>query len=193
MNPNTTKQNNMKPKPNTTRRRRLGAPKIIKPREFKVLLQKATPQTLPAFILAGFCGLRLAEIQNLDWQDVDFESRVVMVVGGKYPSQKRLVSLPDAATAWLRPIAKESGRVIDSPSLSTLSAQMHPVWKEAKCAATPHSLRYSAISYRLAIDGETQTAAEFGFSIMMLIVLFRKLVSKQRAKKWFSIFPLVRS
>jgi len=176
-------------KPKTNRCRRLGAPKIIKPREFKVLLQKATPQTLPAFILAGFCGLRLAEIQNLDWKDVDFERKQILVCGGKSSSLKRAVSLPDAAVAWLTPFGKRSGRVMDGLSAATLTAEMRCVWKEAKCAATPHSLRYSSAAYWLSLDGEAKTAKEFGFSLIMLVDLFNNLVRKRRAKAWFSIFP----
>jgi len=167
----------------------MGAPKIIKPREFKALLHKATTQTLPAFVFGGFCGLRMVEITNLDWKDVNFEQKQLLVHGGKYPSRRRLVSLPDAAVLWLEPIAKESGSVINLPSQIKLSAQMRCVWKEAKCAATPHCLRYSLVAHRLALDGETQTAAEFGFSIKMLIACFLKLVTKRQAKAWFSIFP----
>lgn len=179
----------MKPKTKNNRLLRVGAPKILKPREFEALLQKASPKTLPAFVLGGFTGLRMGEITNLDWKDVNFEQKQLLLHGGKYPSRRRLVSLPDAAVAWLAPIAKGSGRVMDGLSAATLSAQMLRVWKEAKCPATHHSLRYAAISYRFALDGEKQTAAEFGFSIKMLVVLFRKLVSKQKAKEWFSIFP----
>lgn len=167
----------------------MGAPKILKSREFKALLQKATPQTLPAFVLGGFCGLRLAEIQELRWEDVDFETRVVVVEGGKYPSSKRIVSLPTAAAAWLSPDAKNSGRVMDGLSAATLTSEMRCVWKEAKCAATPHSLRYSAAAYWLALEGGTKTAKEFGFSLKMLIALFRQLVRKRQAKTWFAIFP----
>lgn len=182
----------MKPKPNHKQRLRMGAPKILKPREFKALLHKATTQTLPAFVFGGFCGLRMVEITKLDWKDVNFEQKQLLVHGGKYQSRRRLVSLPDAAVAWLAPIAKGSGRVMDGLSAATLSAQMRCVWKKAKCAATPHCLRYSVIAYRLALDGETKTAAEFGFSLKMLIYLFHKLVTKWQAKVWFSIFPPIR-
>ena len=165
------------------------SPKILKPREFKALLRKATPQTLPAFIFGGFCGLRLGEIQELHWEDVDFNQNTIMVDKANNSSSRRLVPLPGAASAWLAPITKESGRVIDSPSLSTLSAQMLRVWRDSKCPATLHCLRYSAVSYRLSLDGETKTAAEFNFSLKMLIAIFQKLVTKRQAKAWFAILP----
>ena len=166
----------------------MGAPKIIQPREFEALLRNATPQTLPAFVLGGFTGLRMGEIMNLHWNDVDFKRNVIMVYGGKY-SSSRMVSLPDAAAAWLCQIAKDSGKVINLPSLRMIYNQMRQVWGETKCSATPHSLRYSAMAYRLELDGETQTAGEFGFSIKLLVALFRRLVTKRHAKAWFAIFP----
>lgn len=161
---------------------------ILTPTQFRWVLSNSTPDILPLVVLGGFCGLRLGEIQNLDWSNVDFEKHI-LEFGGKYPSRNRLVSLPDAAAAWLKPIAKKSGRVIDNASVSTLAARMFRVWKKAKLERSPQSLRLSAIAYRFAIDGKMQTACEFGISPKIIANHFLKPVTEDEAKAWFSIFP----
>lgn len=164
---------------------------ILTPPEFAAALKFATRKTLPAFVLGGFCGMRQAEICRLDWSAIDFNRKLITVNASiAKTSRRRLVPLHDAAAAWLAPIAKASGRVIEYSSPINLSIMMRPVWKAAKAKNTQNCLRHSGASYRLAATGNApQTALELGTSVQMLMQHYRELVTKEDAQTWFAIFP----
>ncbi len=164
---------------------------ILTPTEFAAALNFATRKTLPAFVLGGFCGMRQAEICRLDWSAIDFTRKLITVNASiAKTSRRRLVPLHDAAAAWLAPIAKPSGRVIEYSSPINLSIMMRPVWKAAKAKNTQNRLRHSGASYWLAATGNApQTALDLGTSIQMLMQHYRELVTKEDAARWFSIFP----
>lgn len=164
---------------------------ILQPDEFAAALRFATRKTLPSFVLGGFCGMRQAEICRLDWSAIDFNRKLITVNADiAKTSCRRLVPLHDAAVAWLAPIAKAKGRVIEYSSPINLSIMMRPAWKAAKANRTQNCLRHSAASYRLAATGNApQTALELGTSVQMLMQHYRELVTKEDAEKWFHIFP----
>ena len=164
---------------------------ILTPYEFAAALKFATRKTLPAFVLGGFCGMRQAEICRLDWSAIDFNRKLITVNASiAKTSRRRLVPLHNAAAAWLAPIAKASGPVIEYSSPINLSIMMRPVWAAAKARRSQNCLRHSGASYRLAATGNApQTALELGTSVQMLMQHYRELVTKEDAEKWFSIFP----
>jgi len=176
---------------------------ILKPEEFAAVLKVASPKTLPAFVLGGFCGLRQAEIFRLDWSAVDFKRKLVTVNAGiAKTARRRLVPLPDAAAAWLEPVAEEAGRVIEYSSEVNLSIMMRTIWEKAvvlpavpgkpsrKVKPSQNCLRHSAASYRLALTGDApRTALELGNSPKMLMEHYRELVTEEDAAAWFSIMP----
>lgn len=164
---------------------------ILTPSEFAAALRSATRKTLPAFILGGFCGMRQAEICRLDWSAINLDRRLITVNADiAKTSRRRLIPLHDAAFAWLAPIAKANGRVIEYSSPTNLSIMMRPIWKAAKAHRTQNCLRHSGASYRLAMTGDApQTALELGTSVQMLMQHYRELVSKAEAEEWFSIIP----
>lgn len=164
---------------------------ILTPHEFQALLTNATPEPLPAIVLGGFCGLRPAEIYSLNWSAIDFANKAVHVEGGlKSHHHRRLVPLPDAAGAWLAPIAQHSGPVINSPSQAAFFAATAPVWTAAGIKRQPNILRLSLISYLLAATNDIHTtASEVGISSTTLETHFLKQISTEDAAAWFGIFP----
>ena len=164
---------------------------ILTPNEFAAVLNMATRKTLPAFVLGGFCGMRQAEICRLDWSAIDFKRGLITInADTSKRSRPRLVPLHPAAAAWLAPVAKKSGRVIEYSSPINLSIQMRPVWKAAGAKNTQNFLRSSAASYRLAATGDApQTALELDMSIEMLMRHSLWLVTKEDSESWYSIFP----
>lgn len=179
----------MKPKPPTKRRRRFAVQRILKPKEFQTLLHNSPPETLPAFVLGGFCGISQAEICSLDWSAIDFQRKLITVNGAiAKTGHRRLVPLHEAAAAWLAPIAKKTGKLINLPSQNEFTTQLNQVWKEAKVEGH-HSLRNSAIFYLFALGATSRRSAAFGFSLKRLFVLFRDLGRKRKAKAWFGLFP----
>ncbi|MEO6848272.1 MAG: tyrosine-type recombinase/integrase, partial [Chthoniobacterales bacterium] len=164
---------------------------ILQPDEFGRTLRAASPKTLPAFVLGGFCGIRQAEICRLDWSAIDFNRNLITVNACiAKTSRRRLVPLHAAAAAWLAPIAKTTGPVIEYSSPINLSQMMRTAWQEAQANRSQNCLRHSGASYRLAVTGNApETALELGTSVQMLMQHYRELVTKDEAQAWFSIFP----
>jgi len=95
-----------------------------------------------------------------------------------------------AAAAWLAPISKTNGPVIEYSSPINLSIMMRPVWKVSNAKKTQNCLRHSGASYRLAATGNApQTALELGTSVQMLMQHYRELVTKEDAETWFAPTP----
>jgi len=46
---------------------------ILTPEEFNRVLEVASDETLPYWLLGGFAGLRRAEIERLEWKDIHFD------------------------------------------------------------------------------------------------------------------------
>jgi len=164
---------------------------ILTPEQFAAVLQRASRKTLPAFVLGGFCGMRQSEICRLDWSSI-FPERQIITANASITktARRRIVPIPDAARAWLEPIAKSHGPVIEYSSQINLCIMMRPVWKAAGVKPTQNCLRHSAASYQLALTGNApQTTLDLGTSVKMLMEHYRELVTKEDAQKWFSIFP----
>jgi len=164
---------------------------ILTPEGFEAVLRCATTKTLPAFVLGGLCGLRHAEICRLDWSAINFKTKNIEVNAGiAKTARRRLAPIPDVASQWLKPIAKEAGRVIEYSSAVNLSIMMRNVWEKAKVSHSQNCLRHSAVSYRLAqIQDAAKTAYEMGNSVKMLYENYRELVTKEDAERWYSIAP----
>jgi len=162
---------------------------ILQPQEFKALLINATLEVLPVIVLGGFCGLRSSEILSLDWSAIHFDRKMMAVEGGIKTFHRRVVPLPDAAAAWLMPIAKDSGRVVPYRSQTMFLFATKQVWKAAGVKWRTNNLRCSAGSYMFAMCGNAkQTATELGNSAPIVEHL-GQFVSREDAEKWFGIFP----
>ena len=163
---------------------------ILKPSEFQALLNSATPETLPAIVLAGFCGLRTGEILDLDWSDIEPDKKTVFINCNTKLSRSRVAPLPEAAIAWLASIAKDSGPVVNYRSQNDFYRATDPVWKSAGVKRTPNLLRLSMMSYLFAAtNNPSRTARELGISPELLERHLPKSISTDDIEAWFSIFP----
>ena len=162
---------------------------IYSAEEMARLLQHASDKLRPFLVLCGFCGLRPAEAMRLDWKEIDFASSTVLVSAGKSKTQsRRFAPLPDNAAAWLRPLVKPTGKVVEVvgivKALQRLGARSHVAMKR-------NGLRHSFVSYRLALtQNANQTALEAGHSADVLFKHYRQLCTEAEAKRWFSIEPI---
>ena len=75
---------------------------IYTPDEVEKLLKAASPEFLPVLALGAFAGLRTAEIQRLDWSDINGEYVHVAKHKAKTRTQ-RFVPLQRNLAAWLAP------------------------------------------------------------------------------------------
>lgn len=162
----------------------------------------SSARSLPFLVIGGFAGLRSAEIERLEWTDVDLASGYIRVAAKKSKTgSRRLVPITDNLRAWLTLIAKPRGPVIELANLpngiqrlvrsirqsAAKGAEERPwpplVWKH-------NALRHSFCSYRLAIvKNAAQVALEAGNSPKMIFEHYRELVKEQDAHRWFNVLP----
>jgi integrase len=180
---------------------------IFSPDEMNEILRFARPEIIAWMAIAGFAGLRTAELQRLDWRDVNLAERHIEVTAAKSKTaSRRLVPIADNLLVWLTPHSHSTGRVTEYENMSK-----QIVWlvqdinadREKRAKATGidmkdealfrwkrNALRHSFISYRLAaIKNTAEVALEAGNSPQMIFKHYRQLVTEAEAKKWFSIVP----
>jgi integrase len=76
------------------------------------LLENAAPAVLPYIAIGAFAGLRRAELERLDWQEVDLQSWLIEVTASKAKSaRRRFVKIQPNLARWLQPYAQLSGNV----------------------------------------------------------------------------------
>lgn len=85
---------------------------ILTPKQAEALLGAADAEILPAIAIGFFCGLRAAELQRLDWEEVRLDLGHVRVKASKAKSARnRIVPISDNLRAWIAPHAKANGPV----------------------------------------------------------------------------------
>src|SRR5262249_30565676 len=71
------------------------------------LLEAAPAELVPFIAIGAFAGLRRAEIERLDWSEVDLESGLITVEAVKAKSaRRRFVKIRPNLAAWLQPYTK---------------------------------------------------------------------------------------
>jgi integrase len=166
-------------------------PGILTPEQFAALLTHASDETRPYWLLGGFCGLRSAELERLEWRDIDWEHRPPLVEVNPAKSKtasRRHVDICDALLAWLRPYRGNTGRIVPIGLQRRLLADR----KRAGIASWPsNGLRHSFASYHLARHNDQgKLAAQMGHmnSAMTYRHYFQR-VKPAAAEVWWSIVP----
>jgi len=162
---------------------------IFTPEEMERILHTSGRRlTTPFLAIGAFAGLRSAEIQRLDWKNVNFERRFIEVRAETCKTRaRRLVPITDNLAAWLRPFALSSGPVVPyrviAKATARIAIQAGVTWKK-------NALRHSFVSYRLASTNDgAKTALEAGHNQSILFRHYRELVEPRMAEKWFAIMP----
>jgi integrase len=166
-----------------------GAPGILSVSETARLLENASPDVLPYIAVGAFAGLRRAEIERLDWSEVDFESGLIRIEAEKSKTaQKRLVQILPNLRQWLLPIRQLSGPVVGDQ----FSRRFVATRKAAGIHDWPdNALRHSFASYHLAhFQNSAKTALELGHhDAQVTFRHYRELVRPKEAERYWSIRP----
>ena len=166
-----------------------GAPAIFTPAQMQHVLEKA-PRDFVAYLAIGaFAGLRSAEIERLDWSEIDLAGKLIHIKAEKSKSaQRRLVTIPDNLAAWLAPHVRKAGPVADPERVRVARDQ---TCEAAKIKWPANVLRHSFASYHLAHHSNAAaTAAELGHtSPAMLYKHYRELVRPDVAAQWWQVMP----
>jgi integrase len=169
-------------------------PDIFTVDELRSLLEAATRiarDVVPMLAIGAFAGLREAEIQRLDWSEIDLARGHIEVKAAKAKSaRRRIIPTQPNLTAWLRPYAGLTGRVVPAGARRKLDR----VREEAGLVRWPQNgLRHSFASYRLAaIHDPPRVSTELGHtSPQMLYSTYRELVLPEEAERYWKISPAV--
>jgi hypothetical protein len=159
---------------------------IFTPDNIASLLAKADKTLRPFLALGAFAGLRTAELQRLDWKEIELERGFITVDASKAKTrQRRLVPISENLKLWLTPHKQASGPVClhKRPQLAAAPLCEGFEWQK-------NGLRHSFISYRLAILNDTaRVALEAGNSPEVIFAHYRELVTPDVAKAWFGVNP----
>lgn len=186
-------------------------PNILSIDEVKRLLNtaKAHPELdlLAAVTLGLFCGIRTEELKKLTWEDVRLnEERPFVVISSRIAKKRRIrnVDIPHNAVTWLKSCIKESGPIAKNDYVSDYQKRFRNLqklagfgkWieegKKRKWRSTwkENSIRHSFGSYHYALHGDSMlTSRLMGHKEgdAVLFEYYRALVSKEKAKKYFSL------
>jgi integrase len=138
---------------------------------------------LPAVAIQLFAGLRRSEIQRLDWSEVDFEGRSIIVSARKAKTRQRwVITIRENLSSWLRPYVRTAGPVAPTigfrERFDDLIEPFRP-WPS-------NALRHSFGSYLFGLTkNENLVAAEMGNSPGIVFKHYRALVSNKAAKQFW--------
>ncbi len=169
------------------------------------LLSTSDGATLPYIAISLFAGLRAAEVQKLDWSEVDFESGHIEVTAAKAKTAKRrLVPISDNLAAWIRPLAQIAGPVVPAALRDRLDKCRRSVGFGTPGAETDeekkvglklkrwpqNAMRHSYGSYRLAqCHDAARVSLEMGNSAQMVFAHYREIVKPKDAERYWKIKP----
>lgn len=161
---------------------------VFPPEEVRMLLETASkdaPALVPYLALGFFAGLRTAELDRLDWADVNGEVRIEAGVA-KTASRRVIPILPNLA-AWIAPHRRKAGSVRPANAKRLLARVLRAsdvTWKA-------NGMRHSFASYRLAATQDApKVSLELGHMSPALVFRhYRALVREEDAGRYFSITP----
>jgi integrase len=153
------------------------------------LLESAKPEVLPYVAIGLFAGLRRAEIERLDWSEIDFESGLIEVTAENAKgARRRLVTMQPNLREWLMPIRKHRGGIT--------SENFRKQFEHARVAAgilewPDNALRHSFASYHLAhFKNAASTALELGHhDSRVTFAHYRELVKPKDAERYWNLRP----
>lgn len=177
-----------------------GQIQIFTPAEVSKLIENADDRLLPYIAIGAFAGLRGAEIQRLDWSEVDMEDGFIEVKAEKAKTDtRRLVPVKPNLVAWLRGCQKKSGPVCPFGNVVNQLMKLvvainkklpKDIPKKERMHWKKNALRHSYISYRVAECGDVaRVADESGNSPAVIKSNYLKRVKPEQAKEWFNILP----
>jgi integrase len=168
-------------------------PGILTVEQANALLVNSAREILPYFAVGLFAGLRRAELERLDWSEIDFESNLIEVKAEKSKTaMRRFVTLQPNLREWLMPLRKLKGSIIPE--------DFRHLFAQARYAAgikewPGNGLRHSFASYHLAaFKNAASTALELGHhDSRVTFSHYRELVKPKEAARFWKLQPAGKS
>jgi integrase len=167
-------------------------PGILSVNEAARLLEAAAPNVLPYIAIGLFAGLRAAELERLDWSEIDFESDLIKVTAAKSKTaQRRFVKMQPNLREWLLPHRKHKGNVRPQNRFE-FRRSFNQARKAAGIKQWPdNALRHSFASYHMAhFNDAALTALQLGHrDSRVTIAHYRELVKPKDAERYWQLQP----
>jgi len=120
-------------------------------RQFALYICRHESRLVAPIAIALFAGVRMSELFQLLWSDIDFVKRQIHIRKeiSKKPKQKeRWIKMSDNLNAWLALCKKQNGKICDYPTLDNLWDRRTKAFKKATGKAWPkNGARHSFASY----------------------------------------------
>ncbi len=166
-------------------------PGILTVEETARLLEVASGETLPFIAIGVFAGIRSAELERLEWQDIRWEERLIEVsASSSKTASRRFVKMEANLLAWLAPYRTAKGKICPDNLQRLLQADR----KAAGILQWPQNgLRHSFASYHMAhFRNAGDTALELGHTNSTITFRhYRELVTPGEAERFWKIAPSV--
>jgi integrase len=164
-------------------------PQILTVDQLAMLLERAKPELMPFVAIGAFAGLRRAELERLEWNEVDLESMLIEVPASKAKgASERFVKIEPNLAQWLEPHAQPRGHVAPLNYRELLD--------EARYASgitrwPKNALRHSFASYHLAkFNDAAALSLQLGHTSPHLVFKhYRQLVRPKEAERYWQIAP----
>jgi integrase len=121
-----------------------GEIEIFTPKEMVEILTHADARVIPFLTLGAFAGIRHAEIQRLDWNDIHFDAGIIEIRAAKAKTaSRRTLPILDNLRAWLLRHRQEAGPVCVYLNMASeieslvrgINEARRAVWAQAKGAS----------------------------------------------------------
>jgi integrase len=170
---------------NTKRLRK--RPCIYTPEQASAILLEADHDLVPFFAISMFGGLRTAELERLNWEDIDFNDRLIDVHKSK-TMDERFVPMSDNLIAWLTPYRHSHGPVARHCDEDRRKAVRDRAGIPAK--VMQNAARHSYCSYRYALSNDIgECAKHAGNSPAVFLKNYNHRVKEAPARRYFGIMP----
>lgn len=169
--------------------------------EAQKLFQAAPSEIIPYLTLSYFAGIRRTTLEKLDWSEVKFKDKRVIVPRYKGKNDKRYpVTLSDNAIEWLRPHVRESGSLLaisratntrGKPSKDRTHRLIKEAASKAGIAIPENGGRHTFISMHVAFHkDEAMAALEANTSVEKIRENYLDVdVSPEDAARFWAIRP----
>jgi integrase len=168
------------------------------------LFRAAPSEVIPFLTLSFFCGIRTATLNELDWSNVKYDEKRVIVPRYKGKNDLRYrVTLSENALAWLKPHVKESGSLLvpatatnrfsktkGRPSPTATRRRIVKAASKAGVALPDNAGRNTFISMHVAhYESIDKTALEADNSAEVIKKDYLDIVTREDAAKFWAIYP----
>ena len=160
---------------------------VFTPAEMRTILHAAPPHLIPILAVGAFSGIRMAELNRLDWSAFDLDRGIIELRAGQAKTaSRRIIPITENLRAWIEPLPRK-GKVVRTV---LLHREVTALARALKMEWPRNVLRHSFISYRIAkVKSADQVALEAGNSPSIIFKNYRELATEEQADEWFASYP----